>query len=515
MKIEKILIANRGEIALRVIRTCREMGIKTVALCPQKGLEEDFLETQLADEFCYLERDGLLGYLDQKRLIALAKEFGCQAIHPGYGFLSENSDFAALCQSNGIKFVGPSASIIKKLGDKIEAKRIAKECGLPILPSTLEAVKDAKECAKYVKEIGLPCMLKAVDGGGGIGIEVIDKNNFKNLEEIFLKLQRLAQNAFGSSRIFIERYLVGPRHIEFQIIGDGQGNVIWLPERECSIQRRHQKLFEEAPSVFIDNFLRLKMGGAAVKIGKFLKYEGVGTVEFLVDKDKKFYFGEVNPRLQVEHTITEAITNIDLVEQQLLIASGEKLKINQWQASNFSGHAFELRICAEDPCHNFQPQSGLVHKYLAPGGRGVEMHTFLQSGQHIFPFFDSMIAKMVVFGNTRQQAIKRALRALNELRLEGIKTNIPFHKTLLSNAKFQKGEMSTKFIEEEKIIENINLVCEIDPKKKAQEKETISFDDLAYILSEVYKELHQYGVKGAAKNNWKTIHRFKMTDKHV
>lgn len=510
MEIKKILIANRGEIALRVIRTAKEMGIKTVALCPQKGMEEDFLETQLADEFYYLEKDGLLGYLDQKKIISIAKQCGAQAIHPGYGFLAENADFSDLCQINGLKFLGPSGETIRKLGDKIEAKRIAKKCGLPILPSSPSTVKDDKEAEKIIKKIGLPCLLKAVDGGGGIGIEIIDKSNIKNLKEIFQKLQRLALNAFGSNRIFIEKYLVSPRHIEFQIIGDGKGNVVWLPERECSIQRRHQKLIEEAPSPFLDHITRLRMGSAAASLGKYLKYEGVGTVEFLMDSKKNFYFGEVNPRLQVEHPITEAITGIDLVEQQIKMAQGEKLKMAQIDMMLFKGHAMEFRICAEDPCQNFQPQSGTVAKYLIPQGRGVEVHSFLQPGQRIFPFFDSMVSKLVVFAPQREILLKKAARALSEYKIEGIITNAQMHKVMLENENFRKGNLSTDFIEKEKIIDAIKKSCIFVAPKKVKEKEIIHQDDLAQIIAEVYKDMAKMSGGKEAKSGWKISNRYKM-----
>lgn len=510
MQIKKVLIANRGEIALRVIRTCKEMGIKSVALCPERGLEEDFLETQLADEFCYLDKDGLTGYLDQAKIISLAKQTEADAIHPGYGFLAENADFARLCALNGIKFIGPAPDTIRMLGDKIEAKKIARKCGLPILPGTVDAVKDEKECIEMVKKIGLPCLLKAVDGGGGIGIEIIDKDNFKDIKDIFARLQRLAQNAFGSGRIFIEKFLVGPRHIEFQILGDGKGNVIHLNERECSIQRRHQKLLEEAPSPFLDNFLRSRMGAAAVKIAKYLKYEGVGTVEFLVDKNKNFYFGEVNPRLQVEHPITEIITGVDLVEQQIRVASGEKLALTQWDIK-ILGHAMELRICAEDPCQNFQPQSGMLTKYLLPGGRGVEVHSFCQPGQKIFPFFDSMIAKLVVRDQDRSRTIKKALRALGEYKIEGVETNLPFHKVLLENENFCKGKLSTDFIEKEGIIQEVKKSCRVKEEPKAQEKEVISVDDLANILADLYYEVSK-ARSIARANKWKLGSRMKMME---
>ncbi|MGB9598658.1 MAG: biotin carboxylase N-terminal domain-containing protein, partial [Minisyncoccales bacterium] len=353
---KKILVANRGEIAIRIIRACKELGIKTVALCPEKGQEKNFWETELADEIGYLDEEGVYGYLNQRKILRIAKFFQVDAIHPGYGFLSENCYFAKLCQENNIKFIGPSWQLLKLFSDKIEAKRIARNCGLPVLPSAEREIMTEKDLKRIIKEIKLPIVLKAVDGGGGIGIEIINKENFHLLKEVFQKLKRVSQSAFASERIFIEKYLQSPRHIEFQVVGDGK-NFLHLFERECSIQRRHQKLIEEAPSVFLEEKMRKKMGKLATSLIRSLRYEGLATVEFLVDRDKNFYFIEVNPRLQVEHPVTEAITNIDLVKEQILIASGERISFLK-DDIKIQGHAIELRINAEDPLDNFKPSTG-------------------------------------------------------------------------------------------------------------------------------------------------------------
>ncbi len=513
MEIKKILIANRGEVALRVIRTCKEMGIKTVALCPVKGQEDDFLETQIADEFYYLEKEGVFGYLDQRKIIDIAKKSGVDAIHPGYGFLAENGDFSDLCKANGLKFIGPSGDTIRSLGDKIEAKRIAKKCGLPILTGTSTAISDIKECEKMVREIGLPCLLKAVDGGGGIGMEIIDRNNVAQLAAIFEKLRRVAQSAFGSGRIFIEEFLISPRHIEFQILGDGKGNVVHLNERECSIQRRHQKLIEEAPSPYVDVWLRAKMGNAAAKLAQYLKYEGAGTVEFLVDQKKRFYFSEVNPRLQVEHTITEAVTGIDIVEQQIKIARGERLSLRQWDI-RVSGCAMEFRICAENVFENFKPQSGTISRYLVPGGRGVEVHSFCQPGQKIYPYFDSMIAKLVISGKNREEILKKANWALDEYIIEGIHTNIPFHKAMLERPNFIDAKLSTTFIEKEKILERMKEKYVPAQKKKKMKKEVIHCEELAHILAHMYGVACKNGEAMGAVSKWKMAQRLKLFEKY-
>ncbi|MBP6891081.1 ATP-grasp domain-containing protein [Candidatus Parcubacteria bacterium] len=509
MQINKILIANRGEVALRVIRTCKEMSIKTVALCPVKGQEDDFLETKLADEFYYLGKEGVAGYLDQSRIIEIAKISKADAIHPGYGFLAENSEFVKLCKDNQIKFIGPNSDTLKKLGDKIEAKKIARKCGIPILPSTLKECQNEKECKEMVKTIGLPCLLKAVDGGGGIGIDIIDKRNEKQLFAIFEKLKRVSLSAFGSGRIFVEKFLIDPRHIEFQVIGDGKGNAVHLFERECSIQRRHQKLIEEAPSSFLGWKLRKRMGNAAVKIIKYLKYEGVATVEFLVDSKKNYYFGEVNPRLQVEHPVTELITGIDLVEQQIKIAKGEKLQLKQHDIK-MNGWAMEFRICAEDPANNFVPQSGKISEYIVPGGKGVEVHSFCRGGQKIFPYFDSLISKMVVYAKDRNSVIKRAKRAFDEYIINGLITNLSFHKTVLENDNFIKGNLSTSFIDKEDIVAQTKKNFKKVSKKRQIKGKMIDQEDLAYIIANVYKESAQSCNHNGHNDKWNLSNRMQI-----
>ena len=513
MEIKKILIANRGEIAIRIIRTCKEMGIQTVALCPRPGEEENFLETKFADEFCYLEEDGILGYLDQKKIIQIAKKSAVQAIHPGYGFLAENGDFADLCSRNGIKFIGPSGDILRRFGNKIEAKKIAREIKCPLLPATQDPVKSEEECVRVAKKLGTPFLLKASNGGGGVGIKVIKKINKNDISNSFQKLKREVKNAFGSDEIFIERYLSEARHIEFQILGDGKGKVIHFGERECSVQRRHQKLIEEAPSPFLDRKLRKKMGKYAVKIGRYLNYEGLGTVEFLVDKDKNFYFMEVNPRIQVEHPVTEFITGFDLVAEQIKVAEGKNFEIKQGDIK-FSGWAMEFRINSEDPWNNFSPRAGAVNKYIAPGGSGVEMHTFCHDGQEVFPYFDSLLAKLVVFGKDRPNVIRKAKRAFSELSIEGISTLIPFFKIVLLNKNFVNGAISTSFIQKEKIVEQLKKTPEEEDTKECL-KETKK-EEVAYIVAHLYKEMQKQSSKEAGFNKWKSISRQNfLADKEI
>lgn len=508
----KILIANRGEIALRIIRTCKEMGIKTVALCPRKGEEKNFLETELADEFYYLQRQGILGYLDSKRIIHLAKSAKADAIHPGYGFLAENPDFAALCEKNNLKFIGPKAETLRQLGNKIQAKKIAQKVGIPLLEGTKRSVKDEKECWKMAKKVGFPLMLKASNGGGGIGIEIIEK---KDKKKVFLgcqRIKRIGQNILGSGEIFIEKFLQPSHHIEFQILGDGEGKVIHLGERECSVQRRHQKLIEESPSPFLDNKLRKKMGKLAVKLGKRLKYENAGTVEFLVSKDRKFYFLEVNPRLQVEHPITELVTNIDLVEQQILIAQGEKLNLKQKHIKP-SGWAMEFRINAENAKNDFQPTTGRINNYFPPQGKGIEIHSFCRTGQEILPYFDNLLAKLVVFAKDRDSVIKRAKRALDEFTLEGegISTLIPFYKLILKNPVFAQGKISTSFIKEnmplfkkelaKSRLPAPSLPLTLDSFSQKKEKEKIALL-VAKLFQEFRKEQEKQKTKSPALNQW-------------
>ncbi len=509
MRIKKILIANRGEIAIRIIRTCKEMGIKTVALCPRKGEEDNFLETKLADEFYYLNEEGILGYLDQRRLIQIAKKARVQALHPGYGFLAENGDFAQLCERNNIKFVGPRPETLRILGDKLKAREIAQKLKCPLLPGTKRPIRDEKDCKKLAKEIGLPLLLKASWGGGGVGIEVINEKNKDQLLEIFQRLKREVKNAFGKEEIFMEKFLQNPRHIEFQILGDGKGNVVHFGERECSIQRRNQKLIEEAPSPFLDKGLRKKMGKMAVKLGEYLKYEGVGTVEFLVDKKRNFYFMEVNPRLQVEHPVTELVYGIDLVKKQIEIAAGEELNLKQKEIKP-SGWAMEFRINAEDPYYNFRPTTGTISQFLPPGGRGVEIHTFCHQGQVIFPYFDSLLAKLVVFGKNREAVIKRARRALDEFVIEGVPTLIPLYKIILENQKFIKGQISTSFIEKERIIEALKKKYPKKKQKTSEEKTKIEKKDIALLCAQLYQQFKRQTKHSSKINKWKLVERINV-----
>jgi len=513
--INKILIANRGEIALRIIRTCKEMGIKTVALCPQKGEECNFFETELADEFCYLEEGGAMGYLDQRKIIEIAKRTGADAVHPGYGFLSQNGDFAELCKINGIKFIGPAPETLRRIGDKVEAKKLAWKIGIPLLPGPQRAI-DEKECFKMAKKTRPPFILKAVDGGGGIGMTEIYRINKAEIMENFQKLKRMSESAFNSRKIFIEKLLISPRHIEFQILGDGRGKVLHLAERECSIQRRHQKLVEEAPSPFLDQKLREKMGNLAIKLGQHLKYEGAGTVEFLIDQDKNFYFLEVNPRLQVEHPITELITGFDLVEMQIRIASGEKLDFKQ-KHIKFSGWAMEFRIYAEDALKGFQPLAGQISQYLPPGGKGIEIHSFCRPGQKVLPHFDPLLAKLVVFAKDRESVIQRAKRAFQEYVIKGVPTLVPFYKVLLENQAFLEGKLSTDFIEKEKIIEALKEKTPSSEneqpeglKEKTEPVKTINEEEIAHLAAKVYHDFKGEGTGSPAINKWKLAERLSM-----
>jgi len=517
-EIKKILIANRGEIAIRIIRTCKDMGIKTVALCPQCGQEHDFLETKLADEFYFLDEPGIMGYLDQRKIIEIGKKAGVDAIHPGYGFLSENGDFADLCQANGIKFIGPRGETLRQLGDKIMAKKIAWKVGLPLLKGPQKAV-DEKECFKIAKKIKPPFLLKAVGGGGGIGIERIEKVDRDSIIGIFRKLTRVTENAFDSQKIFIEKLLEKPRHIEFQILGNGQGKVLYFGERECSIQRRHQKILEEAPSPLLDEKLREKMGKLAVKLGEYLKYESLGTIEFLIDEDRNFYFIEVNPRLQVEHPVTEAVYGVDLVEKQIRIAQGEKLELKQKNIKP-NGWAMEFRICAEDPTHNFQPGTGKIKNFFLPGGKGIEIHTFLQPNQTIFPYFDDLLAKLVVWNKDRKNCILRANRAFEELTIEGVPTLIPLFKSILRNQNFINGKISTSFIEDEKILEKLPEARQLLIKTEVPEPEIDLFSqgkeiekrEIAKFLANVYRKMKKDGGLKTDVSKWKMTERIKMLE---
>jgi acetyl/propionyl-CoA carboxylase alpha subunit len=506
-EIKKILIANRGEIALRIIRTCKEMGIKTVALCPEKGQEPNFIETSLADEYYFLERPGAQGYLDIKRILEIAKKAKVDAIHPGYGFLAENWLFAKLCEKQKIRFIGPHYSILKKLEDKVETKKLARKIGIPILQMSETSINSLKDLKKWIFKISPPFVLKARKGGGGIGIRAI--NGEISIGEIFtlaLGIRKQMSLAFSDTEFFLEKYLPEARHIEVQILADGE-KFLHLGERECSIQRRFQKILEESPSPFIDEGLREKIVNCALKLAKELKYTTVGTVEFLVNEKKEFYLMEVNPRLQVEHPVTEARTKIDLVEQQIRISQGEKLKFFQEDIS-FEGWAIEARICAEDPFQNFKPSPGKIIKYLPPGGQGIFVHTFLHEGQEILPYFDSLLMKIIAFGKERKEAILRLKRAIEETIIEGVKTNIPFFKALLEDEDFLKGNFTIEFLERKKILSQFKETL-IQKPVLITVKE-ISEKDIAEIVFQIYKLLRQKEEKPISP--WQLVERIKLIE---
>ncbi len=445
---KKILIANRGEIAMRVIRACRELGIHTVAVHSEG--DNASLHRKFADEdICIGPARSAESYLNMPRIIAAAEITGADAIHPGYGFLSENADFSKICQEHNITFIGPSPEMISAMGDKATAKRTMRDAGVPVIPGTKDVVKSLEEAIRLCKdEVGYPVMIKATAGGGGKGMRIA--RNQKELEEFLPMAQNEAQMGFGNPDCYIEKLIEEPRHIEVQILSDKHGNAVYLGERDCSIQRRHQKLIEEAPSPIMTPEVRAQIGEAAIKGVLATNYHGVGTIEFLMDKNKKFYFMEMNTRIQVEHTITEEITKIDLIKSQILSAAGEKLPFTQEQINNhFYGHAIECRINAEDPDHNFSPNPGLISHVHFPGGLGVRVDSHVYAGYEVPPYYDSLLAKLVCWGVTRDEAISRMLRALDEMVIEGVKTTAPFHKKVLTNKKFLSGEFTTKFLEEE------------------------------------------------------------------
>ncbi|MED4989295.1 MULTISPECIES: acetyl-CoA carboxylase biotin carboxylase subunit [Parageobacillus] len=438
----KVLIANRGEIAVRVIRTCKKLGIQTVAVYSEA--DADSLHVQWADEAYLIGKPRVSeSYLNIEKIIEVAKMTKAEAIHPGYGLLSENPEFARRCEEEGIVFIGPKADVIAKMGSKIEARKTMAEAGVPIVPGISFPLKDIDEAAKTAEEIGYPIMLKASAGGGGIGMQIV--RNEEELRKAFEGNQKRAASFFGDGAMYLEKYIANPRHIEIQLLSDEHGNCIYLWERECSIQRRHQKVIEEAPSPFLDEETRRKMGETAVKAAKHIGYTNAGTIEFLVDEQKNFYFLEMNTRLQVEHPVTEEITGLDLVEEQLRIASGEPLRYKQEDIRR-DGHAIEVRIYAEDP-KTFFPSPGKITAFVLPQGEYVRNETAVQSGMTVTPFYDPMIAKLITKGNDRQEAIERMVEALNNYQIEGIKTNIPMLKDVLSHPAFQAGDTTTNFVE--------------------------------------------------------------------
>ena len=437
----KILIANRGEIALRIIRTCKEMGIKTVAV--YSTADKDSLHVRFADEaVCIGPAPSSESYLKISNIIAAAEITNADAIHPGYGFLAENANFSKICSENNIKFIGASPAMIDGMGDKASAKETMKKAGVPTIPGSVGIIPDFKTCKKLAVEVGYPVMLKATAGGGGKGMRLVWEA--ENLEDAWNSARQESKAAFGNDGMYMEKFIEDPRHIEIQIIGDYTGKAAHLSERDCSIQRRHQKLAEETPSPFMTEKLRTDMGEAAILAAEAVKYEGVGTVEFLVDKHRKFFFMEMNTRIQVEHPITEEVVDYDLIREQIKVAAGIKISGENYYPQL---HAIECRINAEDPENNFRPCPGLITNFHAPGGHGIRIDTHVYANYMIPPFYDSMIAKVITVAQTREEAIAKMERALDEFIIEGVKTTIPFHQKLMKDKDFRAGNYTTKFME--------------------------------------------------------------------
>jgi len=443
--VQKVLIANRGEIALRIIRSCRELGIATVAV--YSTVDKNALHVQLADEaVCVGDSLSNKSYLNIPNILAAATSRGVDAIHPGYGFLAENDKFAEMCNDHGIIFIGPSPNSIRLMGDKSTAKETMDGVGVPTVPGSKGLLVSIDKAFKLADQMGYPVIIKATAGGGGRGMRLVEKA--ETLEKMFKAAQGEAEAAFGNDGLYMEKFIKKPRHVEVQILADKSGNVIHLGERDCSVQRRHQKLLEESPSPAINKELREKMGNAAIAAAKSINYEGAGTVEFLVDENEKFYFMEMNTRIQVEHPVTEMVTGVDLIAEQIKIAAGQNLEFNQEQIQ-LNGHAIECRINAEDPTHNFRPSPGRITGWLPPGGPGVRVDSHVYTGYEIPPFYDSLIGKLIVWGKDRNAAITRMNRALNECAVTGIPTTINFHLNLLEKQKFKEGKIHTKYVEEE------------------------------------------------------------------
>ncbi|WP_270179226.1 acetyl-CoA carboxylase biotin carboxylase subunit [Alkalihalobacillus sp. CinArs1] len=443
MTIKKILVANRGEIAVRIIRACEEMDIETVAVYSQA--DKEALHVRLADEaYCIGPTAAKDSYLNFTNIMSIATVTGVDAIHPGYGFLAENADFAELCRECNITFIGPSPEAISRMGTKDVARTTMKEAGVPIVPGSEGVIKDADEGVALANEMGYPVIIKATAGGGGKGIRIAKDE--KDLVKGINITQQEASTAFGNPGVYIEKFIEDFRHVEIQVLADNHGNAIHLGERDCSIQRRLQKLVEETPSPGLDSKIREKMGDAAVKAAKAVNYSGAGTVEFIFEPTGNFYFMEMNTRIQVEHPVTEMVTGVDLIKEQIKVASNEELSFKQEDVT-FKGFSIECRINAEDPDKNFMPSPGNVHMYLPPGGFGVRVDSAVYPGYDILPFYDSMVAKLITYGETREEAISRMKRALGEFVVDGVKTTIPFHMRLMNHEKFVSGDFNTKFLE--------------------------------------------------------------------
>lgn len=446
---KKILIANRGEIAVRIIRACNELGISTVAVYSEA--DKNSLHVKMADEsYCIGKSSPKDTYLNINSIINIALHTKAEAIHPGYGFLSENAEFAKTCEEFNMNFIGPNYTIIEKLGDKSNAKETMKEASVPIVPGSDGEIKSVDESVKVAEKIGYPVIVKASAGGGGKGMRVA--GNKGELITAIKECEKEAYSYFGNSAVYLEKYLNHTRHVEIQVIGDNYGNVVYLGERDCTIQRRHQKLVEESPSPALDEGLRKSMGEAAVNASKAFKYNSVGTVEFLLNEDNNFYFMEMNTRIQVEHGVTEMVTGIDLIKEQILVSSGKKLSFSQ-DDIKINGCAIECRINAEDPYNNFMPCPGKIDEYIASGGIGIRVDSGVYSGYVIPPFYDSMISKLVSWGRNREEAIERMKRALDEFIISGVSTTIPFHRKLMDNKIFRSGDFDTGFLEHYKILE--------------------------------------------------------------
>lgn len=440
---KKVLVANRGEIALRVIRACKELGIRTVAIHSEADAAS--LHVRAADEkVCVGPAEAALSYRNIPNVLSAAEVTGVDAIHPGYGFLSENAHFAEVCESIGVKFIGPTSENIAMMGDKAKAREVVSKRGLPVTPGSLGELRSEEDAMQAAQKIGFPVIIKATAGGGGRGMRVVNKA--EDLGRAFQAAQAEAKSTFGNENVYLERYFLEPRHIEVQVMADHRGHVIHLGERDCSIQRRHQKLVEETPSPAIDEKLRREIGRVAVEAVKAVHYRNLGTVEFLLDKERNFFFMEVNTRIQVEHPITEMVTGIDLIKEQIRLAAGHPLSIRQ-QDVVLNGHSMECRINAEDP-EKFTPSPGQITKYSAPGGFGVRVDSAMESGATVVPYYDSMIAKLITHGRDRQEAMARMRRALDEFVIEGIKTTIPLHRRIFNDPEFQKGHISTAFLEQ-------------------------------------------------------------------
>jgi acetyl-CoA carboxylase biotin carboxylase subunit len=442
---KKVLIANRGEIALRVIRACRELGVQTVAVYSEADRES--LHVRFADDdVCIGPPPGRLSYLRIPNLIAAAEITGADAIHPGYGFLAENAEFADTCRASNITFIGPTGEQIRLMGDKATARKLAQEAGVPTVPGSPGTIEEADEAVRFAEEIGFPVIIKATAGGGGKGMRIAQ--DLEQFSELFGLAQNEALAAFGNGAVYVEKYLERPRHVEIQVLGDSHGKVVHLGERDCSVQRRHQKLIEESPSPALDHALRRRMGEAAVALAANIGYQGAGTVEFLLDTDGKFYFMEMNTRIQVEHPVTEMVTSFDLVKEQIEIAAGAPISY-RGDGTRLRGHAIECRINAEDPYRNFQPSPGLITAYHPPGGPGVRVDTHVYAGYTVPPYYDSLLAKVIVHGNTRPEALSRMGQALDSFILEGVTTTIPFLARVIRHPDFAAGKVDTRFLERE------------------------------------------------------------------